>query len=139
MSKYKKVMVELVINTEDPLYGRLEAEAEFRGCTVDAVVDSLISVGSYWILDERLKALDGMRKMRDGYRTSEEERMEKLLEKVPSEVRSEWKLYTETRDGVPYAYRYGESWVAQQLLMEGGYKTPEEAVNAWLREWENSK
>ena len=43
-------------------------------------------------------------------------------------------LYTEYRDGIPVAYRYGEEWVAQQLLMEGGYPTPEEAIAAWKRE-----
>ena len=43
-------------------------------------------------------------------------------------------LYIEYRDGIPVAYRYGEEWVAQQLLMEGGYPTPEEAIAAWERE-----
>lgn len=45
-------------------------------------------------------------------------------------------MYTEYRNGVPVAYRYGEPWVATQLFMEGGYKTPEEAKQAWLRECE---
>ena len=40
-------------------------------------------------------------------------------------------MYTEYRNGVPVAYRYGEPWVVQQLFMEGGYKTPEEAMVAW--------
>ena len=40
-------------------------------------------------------------------------------------------MYTEYRNGVPVAYRYGEPWVATQLYMEGGYKTPEEARRAW--------
>lgn len=31
-------------------------------------------------------------------------------------------------------YRYGPEWVAQMLLMEGGYATPEEAKAAWARE-----
>ena len=43
----------------------------------------------------------------------------------------ECQMYTLCRDGNPVAYRYGEPWVAQQLLMEGGYKTPEEAKKAW--------
>ena len=40
-------------------------------------------------------------------------------------------MYIKYRDGVPVAYRYGEEWVAMQLYMEGGYKTPEEAIEAW--------
>ena len=33
-------------------------------------------------------------------------------------------------------YRYGEEWRAMQLMNEGGYKTPEEAKEAWEREQE---
>ena len=51
----------------------------------------------------------------------------------------DWQLYTEYRGDKPYAYRYGPEWVAMQLYMEGGYKTPEEAKLAWLREWEAQK
>ena len=40
-------------------------------------------------------------------------------------------MYTEYRDGVPVAYRYGPSWVSWELYMEGGYPTPEEALEAW--------
>lgn len=46
-------------------------------------------------------------------------------------------MYIKYRDGVPVAYRYGEEWVAMQLHMEGGYKTPEEAIEAWNREVTN--
>ena len=46
-------------------------------------------------------------------------------------------LYVLYRDGTPVAYRYGEEWVSQQLLMEGGYKTPEEAIRAYENEKEN--
>ena len=45
-------------------------------------------------------------------------------------------MYVEYRGNTPVAYRYGEEWVAQQLLMEGGYPTPEEAIAAWEREKE---
>ena len=38
------------------------------------------------------------------------------------------------RDDKPVAYMYGPSWKAQELLMEGGYATPEEALAAWKRE-----
>lgn len=40
-------------------------------------------------------------------------------------------LYTEYRDGKPHAYRYGEEWVAMELLLEGGYPTEREAREAW--------
>lgn len=45
----------------------------------------------------------------------------------------ECKMYILYRDNIPIAYRYGEEWVAQKLLMEGGYITPEEAKEAWER------
>lgn len=47
------------------------------------------------------------------------------------------KLYILYRNQTPVAYRYGEPWVSQQLLMEGGYPTPEEAKEAWHRWKEN--
>ena len=43
-----------------------------------------------------------------------------------------YQLYTEYRGGKPVAYRYGEPWVAEQLLVEGGYSTPEEAKAVWF-------
>ena len=43
-------------------------------------------------------------------------------------------MYTLYHDDKPVAYRYGPSWKAQELLMEGGYATPEEALAAWQRE-----
>lgn len=51
----------------------------------------------------------------------------------------DWKLYTEYIGDEPYRYRYGSEWVAMQLMMEGGYPTPEEAKLAWLREWEREQ
>ena len=44
------------------------------------------------------------------------------------------KLYVKYVDGEPYSYRYGEEWVAMQLLVDGGYPTEEEAIQAWERE-----
>lgn len=41
-------------------------------------------------------------------------------------------------DGKPFAYRYGEPWVSQQLLMEGGYHSEEEAIEAWRKENERT-
>ena len=43
-------------------------------------------------------------------------------------------LYTKYHNGKPVGYRYGEPWVSMQLAMEGGYKTPKEAMEAWERE-----
>ena len=49
----------------------------------------------------------------------------------------ECKLYILYQNKKPIAYRYGEPWVSQQLLMEGGYPTPEEAKEAWYKWKEN--
>ena len=46
----------------------------------------------------------------------------------------EYKLYIYYRNDIPIAYRYGPPWVSQQLLMEGGYPTPEEAKEAWYKQ-----
>ena len=43
-------------------------------------------------------------------------------------------MYVKYRGDTPVAYRYGEEWEAQRLIMEGGYPTPEEAIAAWERE-----
>ena len=50
----------------------------------------------------------------------------------------ELKMYIKYVDGKPYQYRYGESWRAMQLHVDGGYPTPEEAKAAWEREQERS-
>ncbi len=44
------------------------------------------------------------------------------------------KLFTKVCSDGRKEYRYGPECVAQQLLMEGGYATPEEAVAEWTRE-----
>lgn len=36
--------------------------------------------------------------------------------------------------GKPYKYRYGEPFEATRLLVDGGYDTPEEAQEAYLKE-----
>ena len=48
-------------------------------------------------------------------------------------------MYVLYRGETPVAYRYGEEWVSQELLMEGGFKTEEEAIAAWERYKENRK
>ena len=63
--------------------------------------------------------------------------LEKL--KVLGVENPDWELYTEYIGDEPYRYRYGPEWVAMQLMMEGGYPTPEEAKLAWLREWEREE
>lgn len=51
----------------------------------------------------------------------------------------DWKLYTKEIGDVRVEYRYGPDWVAMELMMEGGYKTPEEAKLRWLEYWEARK
>ena len=53
---------------------------------------------------------------------------------VKKTVPEELQMYTEYRDGKPHSYLYGPPWKAMELAMEGGYKTPEEAREAWERE-----
>lgn len=48
-------------------------------------------------------------------------------------------MYVLYHGETPVAYRYGEEWVSQELLMEGGFKTEEEAIAAWERYKENRK
>ena len=43
-------------------------------------------------------------------------------------------LYTLDRGDKPYKYRYGEPFEATRLLVDGGYDTPEEAQEAYLKE-----
>lgn len=47
-------------------------------------------------------------------------------------------LYVKYRGNEPVAYRYGEEWEATRLLMEGGYKTAEEAMEAYEEEGINA-
>lgn len=51
----------------------------------------------------------------------------------------ELKMYTMYVGDKPYKYRYGESWRATQLMVDGGYDTPEEAKAAWEAEQDDSK
>lgn len=51
----------------------------------------------------------------------------------------ELKMYTKYVDGKPYQYRYGEPWRATQLMVDGGYDTPEEAKARWEAEQDGSK
>ena len=41
-------------------------------------------------------------------------------------------MYVKYDNGKPVGYAYGESWVAQALLMDDWkYDTPDDAVRAW--------
>lgn len=51
----------------------------------------------------------------------------------------ELKMYTKYVDGKPYQYRYGESWRSMQLMVDGGYPTPEEAKAAWEAEQDKTR
>lgn len=64
------------------------------------------------------------------------------VEAIPAEP--DWQLYTKMigdnpETARPIAYRYGPSWQATALFMDGGYKTPEEAKLAWLKYWEETR
>ena len=65
-----------------------------------------------------------------------EKAMEQKKESLVQMDGEKLSLYTLYQNDVPVAYRYGEPWRATQLMMEGGYKTPEEAKAAWKKEQE---
>ena len=45
----------------------------------------------------------------------------------------EWKLYTKEY-GYNKQYQYGPDWKAMELMIDGGYDTPEKAIEAWFEE-----
>lgn len=45
-------------------------------------------------------------------------------------------LYIEYRGDKPYRYRYGDETQATALFVDGGYKKPEESIEAWRNEHE---
>ena len=71
-------------------------------------------------LNAEIATLQGVRKVVENMEVVDEAEECHLYEKVFG-------------DGERREYRYGPEWVAQQLFMEGGYPTPEEAKAAWLR------
>lgn len=46
---------------------------------------------------------------------------------------NEWNLYTK-EFGDRKEYQYGPSWKATELLIDGGYDSPEKAIEAWYEE-----
>lgn len=47
-------------------------------------------------------------------------------------------MYVKCRDGVPYAYMYGDEDAATALYFGDGYKTPKEAFEIWKKEQEEN-
>ena len=43
-----------------------------------------------------------------------------------------FRMYVKRKDGKPTEYRFGSSVQASILSIAGGYKSPQEAVRAWL-------
>lgn len=58
MSKYHCQSVEIIVDKDDPLWEKLVARAEATGMTVEAVIESLIFIGSYGLMADRLKLLE---------------------------------------------------------------------------------
>ena len=56
-----------------------------------------------------------------------------LFEKCRA-ARLGWTMYMKTWDNGRVEYRYGPEWVAAELMVEGGYDSPEKAKAAWLVE-----
>ncbi len=75
-----------------------------------------------WSIAECLKKLQE-------YENLEEDGRLVVLPKNP-----DWKLFEKNYGNGRREYLYGPSWKSMELLMEGGYPTPEEAKEAWLRE-----
>lgn len=59
---YHRQSVEILIDRDSELYGKLEDRARRDGVTVESVVDMLLTLGSYGILERRLDAMERMEK-----------------------------------------------------------------------------
>lgn len=58
MSEWYHQKVEIVIRKDDELYRRVEEYARTHDMTVAAVVDTLISLGAYHTMKDRLEFLE---------------------------------------------------------------------------------
>ena len=56
--KWHEQRVSVLLRKSDDLYKRIEAYAERNSCTVENVVDTLIIVGLYGLLEKRLSILE---------------------------------------------------------------------------------
>lgn len=59
---YHSQKVEILIDKDSELYKKLEIRAAADGVTVESVVDMLLTVGSNVLLEQRLAAMERMRK-----------------------------------------------------------------------------
>ena len=59
---YHRQNVEILIDKDSELYKKLEIRAAADGVTVESVVDMLLTLGSYGLLEKRLDAMERMRK-----------------------------------------------------------------------------
>lgn len=116
---YHRQTVEVLINKDSDTYRRLVARAEKDGVSVEDVINMALLLRADVAIARKLDELDAV----DFRNASEPEVLQ---------------MYTEYRDGKPHAYRYGPPWVSMQLYVEGGYPTPEEAMEAWRKEHELS-
>lgn len=58
MSDWYHQKVEIVIRRDDELYRRIEAYAKAHDTTIAAVVDTLISLGAYHTMKDRIEFLE---------------------------------------------------------------------------------
>ena len=58
MSDWYRQKVEIVIRRDDALYRRIVDYAEKHNTTVEAVVDTLISLGAYHTMKDRIEFLE---------------------------------------------------------------------------------
>jgi hypothetical protein len=58
MSEWYHQKVEIVIRQDDDLYRRIEKYAQDHDTTVAAVIDTLISLGAYHTLKDRIEFLE---------------------------------------------------------------------------------
>ena len=59
---YHRQNVEILIDKDSELYKKLEIRAAADGVTVESVVDMLLTLGSNVLLEQRLAAMERMRK-----------------------------------------------------------------------------
>ena len=59
---YHRQNVEILIDKDSELYKKLEIRAAADGVSVEAVVDMLLTLGSNVLLEQRLAAMERMRK-----------------------------------------------------------------------------
>lgn len=61
---YHRQKIEILIDRDSELYGKLVARAKRDGVSVESVVDMLLTIGSNPLLEKRLDAMERMEKER---------------------------------------------------------------------------